>query len=313
MRPHRSSLTAVIVTVCLAGSVGVAAGQMERPATQPGRMVVTPDWLAAHVEDDNLTLLHVGTVRGSYDAGHLPGARYVALSDLVVERQGLPNELPPAAHLVALFEKLGVGNAGPIVIYGDDKGLFAARLFFTLDYLGHGDRAMLLDGGLDRWTRENRALSAESRPVSPRPFTPRLNPNVVAALPAVRDISWAVRRDRASGWALLDARPDAQFTGGEAGQGVSRPGHIPGAASFFWERALVSPDDPVLRPVVELQKLMAEAGAPPPTRVVTYCRTGVQASFAYFVARYLGYDVKLYDGSFLEWSRAADTEIAQGK
>jgi thiosulfate/3-mercaptopyruvate sulfurtransferase len=279
---------------------------------QAPRFLVTTDWLAAHATDPGVSILHVGADRKSYDAGHIPDARFVALGDIVVAREGTPNELPPAARLTALFEKTGIGEKGAVVIYGDEKGLFAARLFFTLDYLGHGDRAALLDGGLEKWRGEGRATATDQAPVPARPFTPRLTPDVVVTLAAARDISWAATRDGKSGWLLIDARPEAQFSGAEPGDGISRPGHIPGAASLLWQRTLVSPDNPVLRPSSELRQLMQHAGATPETRIVTYCRTGVQASFAYFVARYLGYPVKMYDGSFIEWSRAPDTEVVRG-
>jgi thiosulfate/3-mercaptopyruvate sulfurtransferase len=278
-------------------------------AAQAPRFLVTTDWVAAHANDEGISILHVGADRRNYDSGHLPGARFVAMADIVVSHEGTPNELPPAAHLTQVLEKLGVADAGTIVIYGDDKGLQAARLFFTLDYLGHGDRAALLDGGLDKWRRERRTLSTESEAAPRRPFTPRIDPDVLVTLPVVRDVSWAVTEARDPTWLLIDARPDAQFTGADPGEGVSRPGHIPGATGIFWQRALVSAENPVVRPVPELRRLLEDAGAKTGTRIITYCRTGVQSSFAYFVARYLGYNTKMYDGSFIEWSRASDTAV----
>jgi thiosulfate/3-mercaptopyruvate sulfurtransferase len=112
-------------------------------------MVVSTTWLDAHVNDPDVFVLHVGADRKSYDAGHIPGARFVSLPDIAVTREGTPNELPPATDLTRLFTRLGIGDRGRLVLYGDEQGLLAARLFFTLDYLGHGDRAALLDGGLE--------------------------------------------------------------------------------------------------------------------------------------------------------------------
>lgn len=303
-----------VLGVMVPGSGGAAAQSRLAPAASvQTSMVVSTAWLATHVNDPDVFVLHVGADRKSYDAGHIPGARFVSLPDIAVTREGTPNELPPAADLTRVLTRLGIGDRGRLVLYGDEQGLLAARLFFTLDYLGHGDRAALLDGGLEAWRAEGRSVSTEEPAPSPHPFTPRLNADVLVTLPIVRDISWLLRERRDAPWVLIDARPEAQFSGAEPGADVPRPGHIPGASSVFWQRALVSRDRPLLRSADELRGLYADAGASPERTIVTYCRTGVQASFAYLVARYLGYHVKMYDGSFVEWSKAAESDVATGR
>jgi thiosulfate/3-mercaptopyruvate sulfurtransferase len=84
---------------------------------------------------------------------------------------------------------------------------------------------------------------------------------------------------------------------------VAKAGHIPGATSLFWMDMLVSRENPVLKPEAELRRMYAEAHAAPERKLVTYCRTGMQSSFDYFVAKYLGYDPSMYDASFFEWSK----------
>ncbi len=312
--PSRTHLLAFLtlgVMVCAPGGVDAQSQRQSSATSDQAGMVVTTEWLAAHANDPGLSVLHVGADRQSYEAGHIPGAHFVALREIAVTREGTPNELPPAADLTRLFERLGIGDGGQIVLYGDEQGLLAARLFFTLDYLGHGNRTALLDGGLETWRAEGRAVSTQEPASSPHPFTPRLNPDVLVTLPIVRDVSWLVIRRRDAPWVLIDARPEAQFIGTEPGADVQRPGHIPGATSVFWQRALASPERPMLRSVAELRRLYADAA--PGRTIITYCRTGVQASFGYFVARYLGYPAKMYDGSFVEWSKAADSEVATGR
>jgi thiosulfate/3-mercaptopyruvate sulfurtransferase len=112
--------------------------------------------------------------------------------------------------------------------------------------------------------------------------------------------------------ALIDARPVEEYTGAKPGDGVPRGGHIPGAVNVFWRQNLQSRENPVLRSVAELRKLYEEAGALPGRTLVTYCRTGGQASHAYFTLKYLGYDVIMYDGSFFEWSNTQGTPIIAG-
>jgi thiosulfate/3-mercaptopyruvate sulfurtransferase len=295
------SLTAALALVAL------VAG---RPAAGSRELLVTTDWLAEHLSDSHLTILHVATSRAHYDKGHIPGARFVAWSEITAARAGVPNELPPVADLVRIFERLGVGDEGRIVLYGDQKGLSAARGYFTLDYLGHGDRAALLDGGLEQWRAEKRPVSTDAPTVSSRPFSARVTPDVVVGLDAVRDISWSATHQTPAPWVLIDARPSAQFSGEVPGDGIPRPGHIPGAKNIFWEEHFASNDVPVLRPIAELRALYERAGAAPGIPLVTYCRTGGQSAHAYFVAKYLGFDVRMYDGSFIEWSRADGTEVA---
>ncbi len=275
-------------------------------------LLVSTQWLAHHVDDRNVVVLHVGRDRADYEKGHLPGARFLAFGDLVVTRDGLQNELPPAAALKQVFERAGAGDASRIVLYGDMSGLLAARAFVTLDYLGHGDRAALLDGGMEKWRAESRPLSTEvPPPPPPAQFTVAIRPEVIASLAAVRDISWMSETQPGSIMVLLDARPAEEFSGAKPSDGISRAGHIPGARGLYWMDTLKTRETPELRPISDLRRLFAQAGVQDGDRVVTYCRTGVQASFLYFVARYLGYDAALYDGSFAEWSKVADTAVAK--
>lgn len=283
-----------------------------RPLAVRSEMLVSTGWLAGRLDDPKVVVLHIARERAHYDEGHVPGARFVAWGEITATRGGIPNELAPAADLRKLFERLGVGDEARIVLYGDSAGLSAARAYFTLDYLGHGHRAALLDGGLEKWRAERRAVSTEAPEVKPAPFTPRVRAEAVVGLDVVRDLSWVATNVSTPDVALVDARPEEEYTGAKPGDGVARGGHIPGAANLFWMRNLVSRENPVMRPAAELRTLYEAAGAAAGRKVVTYCRTGGQASHAYFTARYLGYDVVLYDGSFYEWSNAEGTPVTTG-
>jgi thiosulfate/3-mercaptopyruvate sulfurtransferase len=188
----------------------------------------------------------------------------------------------------------------------------AARAYFTLDYLGLGERSALLDGGLEKWRSENRLVSTDDAKPAPAPFSPRVQAGTVTDLDVMRDLSWAAANLPSPSVALIDARPAEEYTGAKPGDGVSRGGHIPGASNLFWMQNLVSRENPVMRPAAELRRLYEAAGATSGLKVVTYCRTGGQASHAYFTAKYLGYDVVMYDGSFFEWSNAKDTPVETG-
>jgi len=272
-------------------------------------MLVSTDWLAKHVNDPNVFVIHVAVESKHFDDGHIPGARFLSSKEILTTLNGVANELPAVADLQKVFERLGVGDTGRIVIYGDNAGLLAARVYFTLDYLGHGDRAALLDGGIEKWTSEK--LVVETQPVKPEPakFTPRPRPQVVARLDAMRELSRVAANDAGANVAIVDARPEEQYVGNQN----QSSGHIPGAANIYWLTHLLSRENPTMKPPSELSRIYEAAGLKADQKVVTYCNTGMQASHAYFTLKYLGYDVMMYDGSFSEWSAAEGSQVVKGK
>jgi thiosulfate/3-mercaptopyruvate sulfurtransferase len=265
-------------------------------------MLVSTEWLAGHLHDRDLVVLSVNSGKDFYTSGHIPGARYVSLSDIAVTRNGIPNELPPLeqiGQLQRVFEAAGITNNSRIVLYGERYGLFAARAYFTLDYLGLADHAALLDGGIEQWKAEHRELSNEAPHVLPSHLRISVKPSILVETPAMRDLV----QNKSSKIAILDARPPEEFSGARLSEDVPKAGHIPHSAGLYWMDLLVSRENPVLRPATELQAIYAKAGVGPDRAIVTYCRTGMQSSFDYFVAKYLGYDARMYDASFYEWSR----------
>lgn len=306
------STIAVLITAILLCVHGLA--QRREVSVPPLRssMIVTTDWLADHLRDPKVVVLHIARERSDYDAGHIPGARFVSIGDIAVTRKGVPNELPPVANLKKVFESAGVGDDSRVILYGEHQGLYAARGYFTLDYLGHGDRAALLDGGIEKWRTEERPVTTDIPEVKPATFTPRVNPKVLVSMDEVRRMSTAASAGKSNA-VLIDARPADEYSGEKSGEAVPRAGHIPGAKSLFWMQNVESKDNPELKPPPELRPMWKAAGATPGKRVVTYCRSGIQSSFAYFTAKFLGYDAAMYDGSFLEWSNAKDTKVETKK
>ena len=319
--------TALLLAAAFAGSAAPAAAQ--GPDSGDARVrhhreyLVGADWLAAHLRAADVVILHVGRTDSAYRAGHVPGARYLSLAAVATTIAGIPNEFPPADQLAATFRDLGIGDSARIVIYGEDPGLLAARAWVALDLLGQSGRAALLDGGLAAWVAGRRPIETTVRTLVPRPFTSRWQAERI--VPA----SWVRAHLGDSTVVLEDARPAGQYAGEEPSCPPGRPacgqippdrrGHLPGARSLYWMDALVSPENPVLRSMHELHEaLWKPTGADRPAvkTLVTYCRSGLQASHAYFVARYIGYpDVRLYDGSFVEWAGltpAAEYPVERG-
>jgi len=281
---NRSLVSLVSVAALYAGGAAAASTRSD--------MLVSTDWLANHLTDPDIVILHVSANRTAYDAGHIPGARFVAQPDIAITRDGIPNELPPTENLTKLLEAAGVSDNQRVIVYSDTTVLPATRTYFTLDYLGHGDKTALLDGGLSKWRSEGRTLTTDVPTVARGHFTPQIQQNVLARMDHVKQLAG---NQGGTSELLLDARPKTDYSG-------EKGGHIPTALNVYWMEGQVSRENQALKPEAELRKLYEAAGITSDHKVVTYCHSGMQASQAYFTLKYLGYDVSMYDGSISEWT-----------
>jgi thiosulfate/3-mercaptopyruvate sulfurtransferase len=280
------------------------SGAVARSVPPPGdSLLVSAEWLADSLADPHLVVLQLGRDSSAYLAGHIPGARFLPLGAIVTERGGIPAELPDIALLERVLRDAGVSNDSRVVLYGDL--LSAMRMFFTLDYLGMAGRVSVLNGGLAAWQAAGHPVTREPPAGSRGSFDARLQPGLLV------DAAWVAGHLNDSRVVLLDARSPEEWSGQEAGEGVSRPGHIPGSADVYWRRMLEAREPARFEDGAVLRELLDRAGVSPAKTVVTYCRIGVQSSVVYFVARYLGYEPRLYDGSFVEWSRRTELPVAR--
>jgi thiosulfate/3-mercaptopyruvate sulfurtransferase len=266
----------------------------------PG-FLVSSDWLAGQLGRDDLIVLHAGTQKDFHE-GHIPGARLVELADISITREdGLRTELPPVDQLRETFSRLGISDDSHVVIYaGTSSFQTAARIFFTLDYLGLGNRIALLDGGLALWRAEGRPLSTEAALARRGTLAPRPAPERVV------DAAWIQQHGGSPGVVVIDARAPQFYSGADPGP-MPRAGHIPGARNLPYT-ALVDGQGR-FKSRDEIAALLSQAGAQPGSTVVSYCHVGHQASAIYFAARYAGFDARLYDGSFQDWSRRPELAV----
>lgn len=255
--------------------------------------VVSTAWLAEHLNDPNLVILQSGWTRGNYKSEHIPGALFLWLNGFSSDTPDLSTQLPDAVKVEPLLNELGITNKSKIVVYFEGQNVtMTARMILTFDYFGLGNQASYLDGGLDAWKREGRPVTKEISNPQKGTFKPSLHSEHIA------DAEWIARNLHDPNVKIIDAR-SARFYEGNGG-GMPRPGHIPGAVNIPYSSVVDSTN--LLLPRETLKEMFLKAGVNPGNKVVTYCHVGQQASLLYFVARSLGYDARLYDGSFEDWS-----------
>ena len=261
----------------------------------PSGLLVSPSELATMLKDPAVVVVAVANQPTDFEAGHIPGARFVRYGDIAIDGEGLQSELPPIDQLRRVLAAAGISDRSKVIIYGSTIG--ATRMFLTLDYFCH-PHARVLNGGLSAWRANGGAI--ETGPAIKHGLNTGLTPNVQAQRVVTAD--WIKERLSSSKMTLLDARPDAEFTGADGGMnGMHVKGHLPDAQQLVWNTLLDSSGK--FLPDAELRKKYEAIGAVKGTPLVSYCMVGMRASVTYFVARHLGYDARMYDGSIVDWSR----------
>ena len=290
--------------------VALPASGVPLPAQTGARsqLLVTPAWLIQHINDPNLVVLQVGDAEG-YMSEHIPRARYASLSSISAPDTHADNalhlEMLPADKLRPALEALGISdNSKVVVYYVNDWLTVATRAVFTLDYAGLGPRVVMLDGGQEAWKKSGGKLTDVVPPKKVGKLTPlQLRPLIV-------DANWVRANIGKPGIAVVDARAQGFYDGVQTGRGMTAPqrtGHIAGAKSVPFTG--IADDSYAFKSQSELAALFDKAGVRAGDTVVAYCHIGQQATGTLFAARLLGYPVKLYDGSFEDWSAHADLPV----
>ncbi|MCY3898056.1 MAG: sulfurtransferase [Caldilineaceae bacterium] len=271
-------------------------------------VLVSTEWVAAHLNDGSIRLLESNEDVLLYDTGHIPGAQKIDwqedLNDAVV-RDYLGQQ-----QFQTLMEKLGISNDTTIVFYGDKSNWWATYAFWVFQLFGHTN-AKVMDGGRQKWTDEGRELSTDTPSYPAASYSaPARND---AAIRAMRD---QVLDHQQSGLPLVDVRSPAEYSGellhmaDYPQEGSLRGGHIAGARNVPWARA--ANDDGTFKTAADLRAIYEdEQGLSGSDNIVAYCRIGERSSHTWFVLTYLlGYDnVRNYDGSWTEWGNAVGLPI----
>lgn len=243
----------------------------------------------------------------AYAAGHIPGAQYLHLGhDLSGEKNGANGRHPlPDPHVFTMrLGTLGLSPDMPVAVYDDAGGMFAARLWWMLRWVGHRAAVAVLDGGIQAWLTAGFALTPEVPAYKSQSY-PLLQTGAVVT---AQDVLGYLETSSAY---LLDARSPERFRGeGETLDPVG--GHIPGAHNRFFRENLT--DRGTFKPEHELRaEFMAQLGERSPAEVVHSCGSGVTACHNMLAMEVAGLTgSRLYAGSWSEWSSDPGRPVAKG-
>jgi thiosulfate/3-mercaptopyruvate sulfurtransferase len=279
-----------------------------RAYAQPD-VLVTTEWLAQQLDNPSLRVVESNEDTLLYSSGHIPGAAHVDwTSDL---NDQLRRDYINREGFEALMSRIGATPDTTIVFYGDKNNWWACYAFWVFQLFGH-TKSKILDGGRLKWEKEGRPLS---RDVPSFPATPyRSAERNDAPIRAFRDEVLKIVEQKGQ---LVDVRSPDEYSGKKLhmpdypNEGALRGGHIPGAKSVPWAKA-VNPETGTFKSADELRKLYVdEQGLNPNEPVVAYCRIGERSSHTWFALKYLlGFtNVRNYDGSWTEWGNLVGVPI----
>lgn len=266
--------------------------------------LATPDWI---VVDCRFALDRPEYGRQEYERAHIPGAVYAHLNDdlsgpIMPGKTGR-HPLPDVAAAARTFSELGIANNAQVVAYDDAGGTYAARLWWMLRWLGH-DNVAVLDGGWQRWSRENRPTRAGSEARQEVHFTPRPRPELIV------DAAEVGRAAQDPAYRVIDSRSSERY------HGLHEPidpvaGHIPGAISAPLTENLDA-NGCFLAPERLADRFQNVLGDVPSDHAMFYCGSGVSAGQNLLALAHAGLgDGRLYVGSWSEWITDPERPVAR--
>ena len=295
----------IITRLAAAAGAVVIAGFATLATAQDGPLV-TADWLADNLNNDNVRVFEVSIDTGVYERGHIPGAVNLNWHTDLVDT--VRRDLVSRENFEALLQNAGVTDDSTIVLYGDSNNWFAAWGAWVFDIYGFSD-VKLLDGGRKLWEAQGLPLDTATPEYAASDIT--VSDELRPLRARLVDVL-AVVEGEADGQ-LIDIRGASEYNGEIfAPDGVQelsiRAGHIPGAVNVPW--GTIVNEDGTFKSADEIRAIYAEKGIDGSLPIITYCRIGERSSHTWFaLSRILGYDARNYDGSWTEYGNAVGVPV----
>ncbi len=260
------------------------------------KLFVNTDWLHSHLSSDSIIIFHLDR-HENYQKGHIPGALYINNSAYTVARDSLYFEMPDPLDFAEQLRILGFNENKLIIISsGWDTFAHAFRLYVTLEYFGLSGQARILDGGIRGWQEHGFPISQDTVIAHPNERAIKLkeNSNILV------DKEWVRSNLENPSVCIIDARRDNFYSGREKGN-YKRSGHITGAKNLTWTNLV--DEYFYMLDYDALNEMFKKTVDTSNQTLIMYCHVGLRASVLYTIGKALGYNVRLYDGSFNEWDR----------
>jgi len=272
-------------------------------------VLVSTDFVADHLKEEGIRIIESNEDQLLYSSGHIPGAVHVDwtkdLNDQVI-RDYLNKD-----SFKKLMSRIGASNNTTVIFYGDKNNWWACYAYWVFKLFGHV-KAKVMDGGRLKWEIEKRELTRDVPTYPETKYKAKERDDKT-----IRAFRVDVLKHISAGQKLVDVRSPEEYSGERLhmpnypNEGALRGGHIPGAKSIPWAKA-INPDDGTFKTSEELKKIYEhENNLNTKDDVIAYCRIGERSSHTWFVLKnLLGYDnVRNYDGSWTEWGNLVGAPI----